>query len=319
MNKSYKAATSVGTVALVLSGSLMAAAPPAFDTWTVSNGTITPATCATGFTCGVALSDRGFYQRQITETAGGAVYFQTIITENDATATTPAGLNALIFADESYVRTGNVNGLSDKQRISEVRFNSGTTGPTTTFRASTTLNAGWAGNTLNLSQSLRDSGDTFQTDFLFRQEGDSSVANGVTGKGMKITAFVPIAVAAVGGAVTDKQDFVLVSMQGDFTRGGPANITIPGQTPLTWVKDTVKGNGGMIGNEIKAVYVGQNLSQIVGQSFGFESYDNLTSPANDFISTFSLTAVAPTQWTAAAVFGDLVTSGTITDPFTPWP
>lgn len=308
MGKSYKAASSAGAVALVLSGSVMAAAP-SFDNWSVSSGTISSGACQTGYSCGSAMSDVGFFQRMVTENASGQVFFQTIITENNATAATGA-LDSLVFSDESFVRTGNVNGIADKQRISE------TTG-TTVFKASTTLGSGWAGNNLTLTQSLKDTSDNFQTDFIFSQQG---VSTAPTAKGMKVTAYVPI-------QGTDKQDFVLVSLQGDYAdvvsnpSGGKSTVTIPA-TPtnkvMSWTNDTTAGTigttGSTEGDRIQAVWVAQNLTTIVGQVFGFTSYDNLTTAANDFISDFSLTSTAAVGWNTA-VWGDLTTSGTVTNPF----
>ena len=322
MSKPYKAASSAGAVALVLSGSVLAAAP-AFDSWTVSNGTIAGAACGSGvlagFSCGTAMTDLGFYQRMVTETSTGQQYFQTIITENNATAAGAPALDALVFADESFVRTGNVNGIADKQRISQVSAS-------TTFKASTTLNSGWAGESLKLTQTLNDTSDSFQTDFIFRQEGSAATSpSGVTATGMKITAYVPIQGA-------DKQDFVLVDLSGDYARiasnvaAGKSTVTLPA-TPtnlvMSWTNDTVKGGSaaapaGVIGDRVQAVWIGQDLSTIVGQTFGFTSYDNKTTVANDFISTFSLSNMAAVAWDTG-VWGARATTGTITDPFQPWP
>lgn len=310
MSKSFNVASSIGAVALVLSGSVMAAAP-VFDNWTVNNGTITTGTCDTGFSCGTAMSDVGFYQRMVTNNSTNEVFFQTIITENNATATSAAALDNLVFSDESFVRTGNVNGIADKQRISELNG-------TTTFKASTTLGSGWAGDSLKLTQSLLDTSDNFQTDFLFKQQGTGT---NITAKGMKITAYVPI-------QGTDKQDFVLVSLQGDYAHvvsnpnAGKSTVTIPGSPAqvMSWTNDTTSGSIGTTGvdegDKIQAVYIGQDLSTIVGQVFGFTSYDNLTTAANDFVSTFSLTDMSAVAWDTT-VWGDRVTQGTITDPFTP--
>ncbi len=318
MSKPYKAASSAGAVALVLSGSVLAAAP-AFDSWTVNNGTIAGAACGAGalagFSCGTAMTDLGFYQRMVTETSTGQQYFQTIITENNATAANATALDALVFADESFVRTGNVTGIADKQRISQVSA-------TTTFKASTTLSSGWAGDSLKLTQGLKDTFDNFQTDFIFRQEGDASTNNGadVTASGMKITAYVPI-------QGTDKQDFVLVDLSGDYARivsnpvAGKSTVTLPASPAnlvMTWTNDTVKGNGGTKGDRVQAVWIGQDLSTIVGQTFGFTSYDNKTTAANDFISTFSLTNMAAIAWDTN-VWGARATTGAISDPFQPWP
>lgn len=324
MSKPYKAASSAGAVALVLSGSVLAAAP-AFDSWTVNNGTIAGAACGAGalagFSCGTAMTDLGFYQRMVTETSTGQQYFQTIITENNATAANATALDALVFADESFVRTGNVTGIADKQRISQVSA-------TTTFKASTTLSSGWAGDSLKLTQGLKDTFDGFQTDFIYRQEGDSTIANGggLTASGMKITAYVPIQ------GSTDKQDFVLVDLSGDYARiasnvaAGKSTVTLPASPTnlvMSWTNDTVKGGTavaplGVIGDRIQAVWIGQDLINIVGQTFGFTSYDNKTTGANDFISTFSLTNAAAIAWDAN-VWGARATTGAISDPFQPYP
>lgn len=313
MSKYFKAASSVGTVALVLSGSVMAAAP-AFDNWSVSSGTISTSACQTGYSCGSAMTDLGFFQRMVTTNDGTETFFQTIITENNATAANSADLDNLIFSDESFVRTGNVNGIADKQRITE----NPTLPNTTTFKASTQLSSGWAGTGIVLKQYLMDSADGFQTDFIFQQKGSNS---NPTATGMKITAFVPI-------QGTDKQDFVLVQLSGDYANassnpsGDNNTVTIPG-TPnqvMSWTKDTSPGAIGTSlteGDAVKAIWIGQDLSTIVGQQFGFTSYTNLTDP--QFISTFSLTSMAPVAWDEA-VWGLRDTRGTpngtpVSNPF----
>lgn len=324
MGKSYKAASSIGAAALVLSGSVMAATPiPNMDKWSVSAGTITANACTelgVGFTCGAPLSDKGFFQRMLT-TTNGTTFFQTIITENDANSAV-GGLDALKFSDESFVRTGNTNGILDKQRIAEERFNNGVdaTKGSTTFKASTSLSSGWAGSGLSLKQYLYDDFDGFQTDFLFAQLGDSSINDGaeVYAKGMKITAYVPIKNA-------DRQDFVLVDLQGDFVNvvsnppsPGKSSVTIPGKGTMEWWLDTSPGNNNPVkGERIQAVWVAQDLSEIVGQKFGFTSYNNLTSADVDFIADFSLTNTAPINWDQA-VWGNLTTTGPITAPFAPF-
>ena len=322
MNKSYKAAYSVGAVALVLAGSVMAALP-AQDKWSVTTGIINGGTCTdlgATFTCGTAMTDNGFYQRMVTDTATNVVYFQTIITENGATATN-AALDGLKFSDESFVRTGNVNGIFDKQRISETKN-------TTTFTASTVLGSGWAGDNLKLTQGLKDTSDSFQTDFIFAQKGNASLsstsAGSVYAKGMKITAYVPLQ----GGAAGDSQDFVLVDLSGDYAKSsvagsavGTSKVVLAGATPDTmqWTHDNTAGNNtGNMGENIKAIWVGQDLTNLVGQQFGFLSYENKTTPA--YISNYTLAGTLKTDasWDAA-LWGDRTTKPAITDPFTPFP
>lgn len=309
MSKGYKAASSIGVAALVLSGAAIAVVDQgSMDDWSVTNGTISAGCTFDGGTgCGGALVDKGFYQRMVQD--GGITYFQTIITEDNATAA-KGDLDSLLFSDESFVRTGNVSGILDKQRISESVVNSGSSPTTNTdFRASTQLGAGWAGDSLTLTQYLFDETDNFQTDFIFKQTGPSGSP---TAKGMKITAYVPIENG-------DDQDFVLVDIQGDYVNKGATNsVNLVGDNnpgTMTWNNDdTPSFNTGVVGDRIQAIWVGQNLNTIVGQLFGFTAYDNLDSPSNDYISVFSLTSMDPQNWDTA-VWGDLNTQGTITSPF----
>lgn len=87
---------------------------------------------------------------------------------------------------------------------------------------------------------------------------------------------------------------------------------------MEWLVDTSPGNNNTAkGDRIQAVWVAQDLSGIVGQKFGFTSYNNLTSPANDFISTFSLTETAAVSWDQT-VWGNFSVTGNITAPFAPF-
>lgn len=62
----------------------IAAAPTAFDTWSVDDATIsTSSICPSGFTCAVPVTGDGFFQRQITDEAGDE-RFQTIVTDGGA-------------------------------------------------------------------------------------------------------------------------------------------------------------------------------------------------------------------------------------------
>ncbi|MFC1748338.1 hypothetical protein ACFL2V_05980, partial [Pseudomonadota bacterium] len=250
MSKGYKAASSIGAAALVLSGAAIAVVDQtAMDDWSVTNGTIS-ANCAFdgGTGCGGELVDKGFYQRMIQD--GGVTYFQTIITEDNATASS-GNLDSLLFSDESFVRTGNVSGILDKQRISESVLNNGSTSTYTDFRASTQLGAGWAGDSLTLTQYLYDEQDDFQTDFIFKQEGPSGTPNA---KGMKITAYVPIENG-------DDQDFVLVDLQGDYVTAAVSDVNLVGDNnpgTMSWTNDTSDGdNTGSVGDRIQAIWVGQ--------------------------------------------------------------
>jgi hypothetical protein len=312
MNKTYKAASSIGAAALVLSGAAMAAAPAdGFNNWSVTGGVITSTStggtgtnCPTGFTCTAAVTGDGFFQRQISDASG--TYFQTIITDSGVTGA-PGSLS---FADESFVQTGNVGGLADKSTTSD----SSTTGSLTeTFSGSTTLLTGWAkgaagGDVVQISQSI-SADDTaadapdFRTDFWLDQVGKE----GSVGKLMRLTSQVDIQEDKIsGGSVTTPaqvQGFVLVDRKGDKVLAGSAVI---GTNTLTWADN----------ENVKAVFVAQDMSQItgVGQEFGYTSYQNVTTPAT--INQFSLdsgSSSAPIGWDTTAAptgWGSLATDGT---------
>jgi hypothetical protein len=302
MSNSYKAASSLGAAALVLSGAAMAAAPTAFDAWTVTGGDITSA-CPANFTCTTAVTGDGFFQRQITDTDGND-FFQTIITDSGVTGS-PGGLS---FSDESFVQTGNVGGLADKSSINDTT----TTGTLTeVFDAQTTLLTGWASTNgtddeVMIYQGISAvdtaaSAEDFRTDFWLDQTG----ALGSVGKLMRITSAVDIQEDPTNPQV---QDFVLVDRSGNQVDAVDGGVDINGDATddLTWIA----------GDNIKAIWVGQDMSLIsgVGQEFGYTAYENITdgTSVNDF-SLAGGSSSAPIDWNTAAAptgWGSLATDGT---------
>jgi len=295
MSKAFKAASSVAAVGLVLSGAAMAASPiGSFDAWAVSGGTITPTTtggnganCPAGFTCATAVTGEGFYQRQITEDATGNDFFQTIITDKTVSGT-PSNLP---FSDESYVRTGNVGGLADKQQMRETL----TTGTLVeTFEGSTELGTGWANDGTNdvtqiyqgiIADDTASGAEDFDAKFWLRQLGQE----GAAGKLMRISSQVDIQEATTT-AGAGLQEFVLVELSGGENQN-PGTADLGADGSISWVGE----------ERIKAIWVGQDMAGIegVGQEFGFTAYENLTTPA--LVNTFSLSggsAAAPIDWDA---------------------
>lgn len=307
MRNIIKAATSIGSVALVLSGVAMAAAPTtgSFDQWSVSSGTI-GASCPAGYTCGAAVTGDGFFQRQIVDNAtGGKTYFQTIITDTGATATQP-NLGTLSFADESFVQTQNTaGGILDKQRLSE-------TSGADTFSGSTSIQSGWAGNVVTLGQHLENtSGSGFRTDFAYQADTANLDASGAP-LNMKMKVSSRVGLTGTSTAILDTadrtaitqdwQEFLLSEAKGT-TVGSNGTLTLTGATPAESITYTA-------GNDIKGVYVGQDMNATVGQEFGYQNFDNI-SDAQALISKFGLTsgsASGPSGW--PAVFGSDVTDGT---------
>jgi len=117
--------------------------PIALDAWSVIDGVITVDDCLPGTDCRVALTATDFFQREVVK--DGKRYFQTIVTDGNATGTPGTGnenfttmvarngFNApvslqpgvLNFSTESFVQAGANNGLSSKQQVAEVQTNYG--------------------------------------------------------------------------------------------------------------------------------------------------------------------------------------------------
>ncbi|ALP52143.1 hypothetical protein Tel_02725 [Candidatus Tenderia electrophaga] len=301
MNKAYKAASSMGAAALVLSGAAMAAAPAdGFDQWTASSGAIA-SDCPAGFTCSGEVTGDGFFQRQISD--GTNDYFQTIITDAGVSGT--AG--NMSFSDESFVRTGNVGGLADKSSITD----STTTGALVeTFDTATTLLTGWASTNGTddevmiyqgisaVDDGATAGGEDFRTDFWLDQTGTL----GSVGKIMRITSGVDIQEQTTSTAA-QVQDFVLVDRSGSEVGVGGVDIDGDASDDLTW----------LAGENVKAIWIGQDMSLIegVGQEFGFTSYTNVTT--SNAVSDFSLVDSTAIDWDTTAPpagWGSLATDGT---------
>ncbi len=326
--KSYRIASSVGTVALLLAGAAQAEPSKAhFDNWTVTGGTIS-AGCATGagnFTsCGTAISEKGFFSRLVVDQATGKQFFQTIVTMPDANAANPAALENLAFANENFVSFSGSNGILDKQRIFQAQVVPpvGTgIAHTVNFTNASTIGTGWAKDFVELKQAITaptvTAGDGFETHFLYKQVGynDPTTSRVPTGKGMKITSFSPI-----GSVPSDGQNFVLVDKQGDYVvqPATPNTIVLTGPTggTLTWVGDSALGvNTGTRGANIQAIYIGQD-SATAGLGFGFSTYANMTVNPVNKIAIFDLVKSASVGW-SDAIWGSTVTKGPITDIFLP--
>lgn len=156
-------------VANPLSGTGGGGPPLDLSSWTVANGVISADPCGLALTCGTAMVDNGFYQREIID-GNGDRYFQTIITEANATGDPnvapvyTTGGNAgsfnpgtMRYANESIISPTRGNGLSSRTQFAQGTeiWSEAQTGITyypfvparttiTPMAYSTTLNTGWA-------------------------------------------------------------------------------------------------------------------------------------------------------------------------------
>ncbi|TPW11318.1 MAG: hypothetical protein FD130_2005, partial [Halothiobacillaceae bacterium] len=104
LRKTVTAMSSAGSLALILSGTAMAAPPTGFNTlgqWNVDTSGVVSATCPATFTCVTVANGNGFLQQEVTS-GSGTRYVRTLIGEGFAsTATTD--ITRLTFASEDYV------------------------------------------------------------------------------------------------------------------------------------------------------------------------------------------------------------------------
>lgn len=296
MRRALKLVSSFGSAALILSGAAVAAPPGGltYDQWGVSGGTITPTTgtsangfCPTGFACGAAVTGDGFFQRQLTDSAGNR-YFQTMITNTGATGT-PTGTTPLDFADENYVKIATpgaavATGLADKQSLNDVPGQ---------FKTAALINVGWAqlpGEVnVQISQTVAESASGFSNSFTFAQLDPRAISRTID---MDQNVVLQ---AATAPAVSDTQRFVLRERSGTaVTTAG--TFTLPG-TPTPSLAFAA-------GDDVKVIWVGQNMPSL-GNLFGFQSYSNLSAPTTvtpNPITYFDNAQTGPWNWNTT-VFG----------------
>ncbi|HHM04666.1 MAG TPA: hypothetical protein ENJ19_02855 [Gammaproteobacteria bacterium] len=308
MKKSNWAVSTMGSVALILSGAAVADPPAAFDVWTAVNtgsgatvtfgdydsGTAGTQTCPAGYTCGTPVTGSGFLQRQLTDSSGNQ-YFQTIVIPETSGSAGGDAPSSLSFADESFVRVG-VDGMSGQQRAVD---STTTSGVTTTFSTATIVNSGWAsgGSTykdLDVSQAITvndGSQDTLYNAFTLQMNGPSTSP---TGKFISVEQGVMIEAGSNTGsnADDDMQKFVMKEAVGDLnsaahTLGSP--VLLPNSTTGT----DVAWSGT---DDVKVIWVGQQMVKSGVDSFRYQFYDNITSAADDSISDFEVGQSDPWTW-----------------------
>ncbi len=304
MNKFIKTVATAGSVALILTGTAVADPPANFDVYTLDGTNMVQfgdygaaagtQTCPDGYTCGTPVTGKGFLQRQLIDGSGNQ-FFQTIVTPEDAVGA-PA---ALAFSDETFVQVG-TTGLSGKQNAME-------TAAGTTFNTSTIVNSGWAAlngagtyNELEVAQSITvndGSQDTAYNSFTLNQAADA--AGTVNGKYMDVTQSVMITADATttDNVGDDMQKFVMRQASGNLNNnahvlGAPVLLPNAAVTDVAWAAT----------DDVKVVWVGQQMPVSGVESFRFQFYDNVTTAAADSISDFQVGA-ATTPWTWVAPFG----------------
>lgn len=262
--KVVTAMSSAGSLALILSGTAMAAPPAGFNTlgqWNVDTAGLVTATCPSTFTCVTVANGAGFLQQEVTNGSGTLRYVRTLIGEGFAA--TGSDITRLTFASEDYVQLGGTGGLASAMTIKEGALSpSGTAAASITTGFSSTaqilagasmvasgLNKSEAILGLNLSDTgagAAAGGDEFLTDF-------SVTANTLASDGSNVTASLGVGQTVyVGGttALADRQRFVTLVKDASTNQAAfkfAANTTDP--ATLAW----------STGNKIQVVWAGQSI------------------------------------------------------------
>jgi len=280
MRNAIKAAYSIGSAALILSGA--AAAQTAIPDLGVNFGQVTgTGSCPAGATCSVIASGTGFLQMQIDDTGTGASYIQTLITDTG-------------FSSEDFVQMagagGSVNGIASQLSVTDgtpstnTAAASGTIG--TGFGTTATITSGWAATggsqsnaVISLTVSQAESAAGAADDFMSLFNVDTSF-NGTTNVVNSLSA------EQVGylGNSADKQHF--------YTQIKPASAANTGYTIPTGVGST----SWAAGDQIQIVWVGQDMPSAGLGSFGSESVSNLGTGTGTSLS--STTQTGPFDWNA---------------------
>ncbi len=276
----------LGSAATLASGAALAGPPVPFDQWSVTNGTVTVdygggATCPTGFTCGAALTGDGFFQRQLTDNATGAKYFQTIVTDLGATGS-PASLS---FADESYVMQGGTTGIANQQRMDSTTPGQGT------LTATSVLNMGWAhaagSPDVDIMQTVSDAATGLTSSMTFKQNRDTN--GNATGTALDLDQSI-----VLDAVNNDKQGFVLRKRDGDLNGTSRDAAVDP---PLLPAGATPSDNMSWAATDnIQVVWIGQAVTTTAGSQdkFGYQGYTNFSVTPNATISYFDTASFGDT-------------------------
>lgn len=300
-NKVMKAATSLGSVALILAGSAYAGGPTSFDKWSAAGGTITMGdydtgtagnqTCPTGFTCNTPVTGDGFMQRQMTRTADSKQFFQTVVTDSGVTGAP----GALTFSDETFIMSG-TSGLAGKQRALTTEATVSDYGASTTaFSLNSNVLSGWAQGAgedkLQVTQDLTETLNATSEKLLVNTFSLDVASTGNLAMAVDQAVLVTKGANTAANSDDDIQRFVMKEYTG--TKQTQARSAATATPDLLW-------SGGdtdwVAGNDIKVVWVGQQLVASGGESFSFQSYENVTS--SSLIGEFRTGQTLPYSWVA---------------------
>lgn len=296
----------------LLSGQQLAfaAGPVAFDGYTVSNGSVSagcPATTSNGApitSCVDTVSDNGMLQREITVggvSAEAGKYIQFILTDigvsgDAAAAAFTASRGTLNFTNEDFVKMNNRGaGIASQQRLIESTMVSATIEDR--FEMAQEYEFGWARSGLtpwvstfeDISQ-VDYSVNPTNPDVIFQSRADVISNNSLfsTDIDVGLTQFVDLTDANGTG----NQGFKFKRVAGQFQNTAhTAPAILPGGTNggnITWA----------VGEDISALWLGQNITNMANAGFDHVRYTNNTLPTQSTqLTNLGVNATnSPSSW-----------------------
>lgn len=329
-------------LAAILPGIASAGAPINYGGWTTTTtaaGTsVNMSACPSGYSCdSQPIVDDGFYQRQITNTATGSTYFQTVIVDTAGVAGTNVAASAAEFQTESFVTSGSTavggGGIAANQTLNSTEagltqasmklamgtFNVASEDKVVmtqdTYDASTgagdsTYHGGFTFNkhandstTLGMTQQILDqsansaTANDFAMGLSYQQQNDATGAE--TGVSLDITMGVQLDTTAAGGTIND-QTVQIAQRTGSYNTAASTYQLADGSSSLspTFTAGTNYADGQLVS-------IGQS---VVGA--GQFTYGALTDNATGNVLTNDTTGTNAAQVVLAPASGsDLFSVG----------
>ncbi len=260
--------------------------PVPFNTWTVASGEIT-ATCPSGSSCGQAISMDGFMQRIVRDNATSREYFQTVVTDLDASGSP----GSVPFSSESLVSQQSSSGQAINGVLTQQLINDGMG-----MTDRTVVRTGWAESSEpnitvdnRISQTLANRNVSAETKFIYAANIDPD--GNRTGFTIDSEQVLDNATQIDPNARTfSRDDYIFVSREvaGDF-------LTSSG---------SMGGMGWAAGDDIKTVWAGYVFdygeeSAVVS----FQNWDNRADSAAPRAISKKDEGGTPRVWVWNSAFG----------------
>jgi len=283
---------------LFVGGAAMSAPIGGYDAWTVSGGIIT-ATCPAGHTCtSLDATGNGILQQRVVDNSNTTIsYFRTIVTDDGATATDLAAVQALGFRIEGMVSAENVSGNYANRSIIKAATLLGNDAMSTMAEvAAGTLQAGSVAP-FSADQEQGLGATTRSMDWHFHQNGVSYLEMNHYSTG-----------GAAGGG-TGNEGAITVRRSGNLSAAGTLTLD-PTGTPQTlayaaggsvtavWLTQAASGTGSYsnrtLGLQRYTAITGNGSTNVGGTSVALNNADNF----GNFVITPAAanTEISGTQW-----------------------